>query len=140
MNDCLDEDALISVGNAVEWDTTRLKHVATCASCQDELRRFRDFRRVLGDEMDPGPDFASSVVDQLPDETVLTTNSAITGVNLVATPLVAGLTGGFATAFVVQGSNGVDTGMAMLLAGVVVTLATLGWNAMQQLTSRTIQH
>ena len=63
MNRCLDEDALVSLGAALGWDTDEgLGHVVDCQSCQLQLRQLSKLHRNLTEDLKPRSGFTDEVI------------------------------------------------------------------------------
>jgi hypothetical protein len=128
VNECLDEDAMVSLGNAVDWDLEILRHVQECSSCGNRLRELGKIRLALSEQLNPGSDFASAVLRNLPVSDSGATRHLVFGLNLVATSLLAGLTTFFAAALATQTGEASALGVPMVVVALGVTVGTLAWN------------
>lgn len=131
MNRCLDEDTLVSLGAALDWDTDEgLRHVVDCQSCQQQLRQLSELHRDLTEEMKPRPGFTDDVIRSIavrPDRQSEGANR-MTPLGLL-NPLLASVAVFVATAYTSAG----DPQMQLdLLPAILVSLVggavTLWWN------------
>ncbi|MCH7475723.1 MAG: hypothetical protein IIA27_13775 [Gemmatimonadetes bacterium] len=131
MNRCLDEDTLVSLGAALDWDPDEgLRHVVDCQSCQQQLRQLSQLHRDLTEEMKPRLGFTDDVIRSIgvhPNRHLAVANrmSPLSALNA----LLASVAVFFATAYASAG----DPQMQLdLLPAILVSLAggavTLWWN------------
>ena len=131
MNRCLDEDTLVSLGAALDWDTDEgLRHVVECRSCRQQLRQLSELHRDLTEELEPRPGFTDEVIRSIgvqrnrqPEVT-----NRMTPLGLL-NPVLASVAVFFATAY----TSAADPQMQLdLLPAILVSLAggavTLWWN------------
>ena len=131
MNHCWDEDRLVSLGAALDWDTDEgLRHVVDCRSCQQQLRELSELHRDLTEEMKPRPDFTDDVIRSIGvhGNWQLEVANRMTPLS-VLNPLLASMAVFFAIAYASAG----DPQMQLdLLPVILVSLAggavTLWWN------------
>ncbi len=129
MSNCLDTDTLVSIGEAIGWDTEdTLRHIETCQECHEELRRLAKLHGVLNDQLQPMPGFTERVLGGLraPDPTPRSHRrwSFVGAFN----GLLAGMTAFFAIALGSAGSAPVSFGRPVLVVAMVVAIATAWWN------------
>lgn len=69
MKSCLDEDTLLSIGHALEWDLEEpLRHLHACARCRETLADLRELNRVLERRETVDPALTARVMTALEGE------------------------------------------------------------------------
>lgn len=128
MSQCLDEDGIVSVGNAIGWEVDRVRHLSECDECRSLLKQLGRMHLMLSDEVQPGTDFTDSVVAALPERRRRMSDLVTKVLHLLATPVLAGLTAFFSAALVNQGVGGATVGPPMIVLVAATTIGMLIWN------------
>jgi predicted anti-sigma-YlaC factor YlaD len=135
MRGCLDRDALVTLGAALDWEIEeRLRHLAECESCRAELKRLATVHSVLGEELQPAPGFADRVLHALRVEPgARPARSRLPRLAGVLNPVLAALTSFFAVAFVATGQGVPELGPPALFVSLLVAVVTVWWNRARRL-------
>ncbi len=127
MKSCLDIDALMAVGAALNWRSDDgLRHLAECESCRAQLAELAVVRQSLTEVAEPADGFVDLVMATLPDagSEVVEGSEPWTALDLV-NPVLAGLTA--LVAVLLVGKPIVAPGAAAIGAAIAAG-ATLWWN------------
>ena len=116
MESCPNVDALLAVGQALQWETTAgLEHLKSCERCQQELESLHAIHASLVDEVEPAAGYVDAVVRSLAEEPA--SAHAAGGWVAVLNPILAAAVG------MVVALNAVTPEAEAPLRGIVVSAA-----------------
>ena len=128
MISCLDDDKLVSLGLAVNWDGDMLQHLLQCANCKEQLKQMGDICEIASVTREPRPGFVDEVMNHvtsdLPEDTSTETVSRWLQ---VLNPLLAAVTA-FGVVQMAAAQSSLQMGPQVLIIPVVVAATTLWWN------------
>ena len=129
MTSCLDDDALVSLGSALDWDGEVLQHLLQCADCKEQLRQLSTVREIVDITADPRPGFVQEVMIQLDGSELMTKRSARSAPQWiqVLNPLLAAFTALGVIQMAAAGSS-LPLGPQVIIMPVVVAATTWWWN------------
>jgi hypothetical protein len=119
----LNEDTLLSIGQALEWDLEEpLRHLHGCARCQETLAGLRELNRVLDRRETVDPELTARVMTALEEEMAAEAFAAVPRrtpeadrwIRIVAAATMAFMT--LAVAAAMQGAGTIAVWPALLLA------------------------
>jgi len=139
MTSCLDDDALVSLGSALDWDGEVLQHLLQCADCKEQLRQLSAVRQIVDITAGPRPAFMQEVMIQLHGSELMTerrTGSASQWIQLL-NPLLAAVTALGVIQMAAAGSR-LPIGPQVIIMPVVVAVTTWWWNRKQGVKAQVI--
>jgi hypothetical protein len=128
MTPCLDDDTLVSLATAVNWDGDMLQHLLQCANCQEQLKQIGDIREIASVTREPRPGFVDEVMNHLTSDLPEDTSTETVSRWLqVLNPLLAAVTA-LGVVQMAAAESSLQMGPQVLIIPVVVAATTLWWN------------
>ena len=128
MISCLDDDKLVSLGLAVNWDGDMLQHLLQCANCKEQLKQMGDICEIASVTREPRPGFVDEVMNHLTSDLPEDTSTETVSRWLqVLNPLLAAVTA-LGVVQMAAAQSSLQMGPQVLIIPVVVAASTLWWN------------
>ena len=128
MTSCLDDDTLVSLAAAVNWDGDMLQHLLQCTNCKEQLKQVGDIREIASVTEEPRPGFVDEVMNHLTSDVPEDTGTETVSRWLqVLNPLLAGVTA-LGVVQMALAELGIQTNPRVLAVPVIIAAATMWWN------------